>query len=126
MAVLFERPGFWRCELTDRGVFFVRIQTAVVDAATLDAFMDSARPHLERLAPVRYMNDASDVQDAKLTLQWRLAQYMKENARFIAKSGVFGLTPAKAFVVRSVARAAGRTNLRVFDSRAACEEWLLS
>jgi hypothetical protein len=72
------------------------------------------------------MNDATHIQDSTLTLQWRLANHMKANARYIKKSGVFGLTPRKAFMVRTLARAAGRTNLRVFESRAVCEDWLVS
>jgi len=125
MPLLFEREGYWRCEHTDAGVFFVHIKQGVTQASVLDAFMDEARPHLQRLQPVLYLNDATDVQDAPLPMQWHLAQHMRRNAPFIAKSAVFGLTPARAFLVRSIVRAAGRDNVRVFPTRAACEGWLL-
>lgn len=125
MAMLFERSGMWTCELTARGIFFVHIQ-CVPSIPLLDEFMAEARPHLLRLQPVLYLNDATELQDAPLTLQWRLAQHMKENAPYIARSAVFGLTAPKAFVVRSIIRASGRANIKIFDERAACEEWLLS
>lgn len=125
MTLLFERPGHWIVEHTDKGIFFVRIQMTFTDAPTMDAFMDEARPHLERLQPVLYMNDATYVQDGPLGLQWRLSTHMKANARFIKRSAVFGLTPRKAFLVRTLGRASGRTNLRVFDTREECERWLL-
>ena len=125
MPVLFERPGLWRCEHTDAGVFFVHIQGAVTTGDVLDEFMAQARPHLVRLAPVLYLNDATDVQEAPLPLQWRLAQHMKKNAPYIGRSALFGLTPRKAFLVRSIVRASGRDNVRIFDTRADCERWLL-
>lgn len=126
MPTLFEKPGLWTCEHTDKGIFFVRIQTPFSDVAQLDAFMDAARPHLERLQPVLYMNDATYVQGGPLTLQWRLASHMKTNAKYIKRSAVFGLTPPRAFLVRSMVRAAGRDNVKVFDTRDECERWLLS
>jgi hypothetical protein len=126
VSVLFERPGFWRVEYTDNRIFFVQILAKVTTSTDLDSFMVESRPHLERLAPVLYMNDATDVQVAPLPMQFRLATYMRTNARYIAKSAVFGLTPGKAFVVRSIVRAAGRDNVKVFTTRAECEAWLTS
>jgi hypothetical protein len=126
MPVLFEKPEWWRCEYTERGIFFVHMRPAVVTVEMIDAFMALARPHMQRLAPLKYMNDATDISEAPLSMQWRLARYMRENAPLIAKSGVFGMTPTKAFIARSLARAAGRTNLRVFDTREECEAWLLA
>jgi hypothetical protein len=125
MTILFEKPDLWTCELTDRGIFFVHILVNLTDVRTLDEFMATSRPHLERLQPVLYLNDATQIQDAPLTLQWRLAGHMKTNAKYIKRSAVFGLTPRKAFMVRSIVRASGRTNVKVCDTRAECERWLL-
>jgi hypothetical protein len=125
MVMLFEKPGEWTCEHTERGIFFVRILLPFSDPLQMDVFMNEARPHLERLQPVLYMNDATHVQGGPLTLQWRLASYMRNNAKYIKRSAVFGLTPPRAFLVRSLARAAGRQNVRVYDTREECERWLL-
>jgi hypothetical protein len=126
MPVLFERPGYWTCEHTEKGIFFVHMRiSTVTDVNDLNAFMEEARPHLKRLAPVLYMNDATDVQEGPLTILGTLARHMKTNAQYIKKSAIFGLTPRKSFVVRSVIRASGRDNVRVFDTRDQCETWLL-
>lgn len=126
MTVLFERRGFWRCELTEQGIFFVHMLVSTYTVEELEAYMDEQRPHLERLQPVLFLNNATDIQEGPLNLQWRLAQHMKRNAEYIRKSALFGLTPRKAFMVRAVVRAAGRDNVRIFDTRAQCEEWLLA
>jgi hypothetical protein len=126
MTVLLDRPGMWRCEHTDDGIFFVHVQNAVVNRELLDEFLALVQPLVEERAPVLYMNDAADVQDFPLPLQWQLAQRMKRNAPLIKRSGVFGLTPGKAFIVRSLARAAGRRNVRTFETRPECERWLLA
>lgn len=125
MPLLIDDPR-WKLEHTDNGLFFVTILQPLAANADLDAFMVAARPHLERLAPVRYMNDASYIQDSDLSVQWHLASYMKKNAPLISKSAVFGLSPVKAFMVRAVIRAAGRDNVRTFDTREECERWLLA
>jgi hypothetical protein len=125
MGMLFEKPGEWTCEHTAQGIFFVRMLMPLSSPAQLDSFMDEARPHLERLQPVLYMNDATHVQGGPLTLQWRLASHMRSNAKYIKRSAVFGLTPPRAFLVRSIVRAAGRTNVKVYDTREECERWLL-
>jgi hypothetical protein len=125
MVMLFEKPGQWTCEHTERGIFFVRMLMPLSSPAQLDSFMDEARPHIERLQPVLYMNDATHVQGGPLTLQWRLASHMRSNAKYIKRSAVFGLTPPRAFLVRSIVRAAGRSNVKVYDTREQCERWLL-
>lgn len=80
MAMLFESPGRWTCELTDNGIFFVRVLVRIADAPTMDLFMETARPHLERLQPVLYMNDATFMQEGPLALHWRLSTHMKASA----------------------------------------------
>jgi hypothetical protein len=125
MPLLIDDPR-WTLEHTDNGLFFVTMRYPLESIADLDEFMGLVRPHLHRLAPVLYLNDATHIQGSHLKAQWRLAEHMKRNAPYIRKSALFGVTPVKAFMVRAVVRAAGRDNVRVFDDRAGCEQWLLA
>ena len=121
--ILTDKPNYV-IEHTGRGIYFV-VPRGKFTAATLDEFRADSWPHLERLAPVLYMNDVSQIGDASLSDQWMLAKLMRAQAHLIKRSAVYGVSPAKRIILGAVLRAAGRDNVRVVEGREQAERYLL-
>src|SRR3954468_468742 len=93
MPVLLDTPHYLMEHLDDLpggGIVHVVVR-GDFDHAILDRFEIESEPHMRRLAPVLYMNDASQAGDGTLSTKWRLAALMKKRAPLVKKSAIYGM-----------------------------------
>ena len=113
-------------ERLDNGIVHVVVR-GDFDNTIIERFKAESQPHMERLAPVLYMNDASQAGDGPLSAKWRLAALMKERAPLVKKSAIFGMFGARRLIIGALLRASGRADrVGMFDTRAEAERYLLS
>lgn len=94
--------------------------------AIIDRFKAESDPHMRRLAPVLYLNDAGQAGDGPLSAKWKLAALMKERAPLVKKSAIYGMFGARRLVVGALLRASGRSDrVGLFDTREEAERYLL-
>lgn len=125
MPMLLDDPHF-TMELTDNGIVFVTV-IGDFDDETVDRFDRESEPHMQRLAPVLYMNDAGRAGSSPLSARWRVAMLMKRRAPLVTGSAVFGITGANRLVAMTLLRASGRSDrVKVCNTRTEAEAWLLS
>lgn len=121
--VLLEAEG-WRVVLTDEGI----VETTMrgdLDVESLTLFFDALRGHLERLEPVLFLNDFSQVGEVSLAARWLVAQRAKENGPLIRRSAAYGLPPHWLLIGDVILRVSGRKNLSAFSTREEAVRWLL-
>ncbi|HEY4222023.1 MAG TPA: hypothetical protein VGO62_11780 [Myxococcota bacterium] len=123
MAVLVDHAQY-RVELTDSGIFAVSAKGAF-DEVTVADFERQTEGHVLRLAPLRYLNDATLLHDASLSAFWSLAKLVKRRLHLVKRSAVCGVSPNKRLLVNGVLRAAGRKSAQVFERRDDAERFLL-
>lgn len=124
MSMLLDDPHY-TMELTERGIVFVTVRGDVSDEVVA-RFERESEPHVQRLAPVLYLNDMSQFGETPLSARWKVAELMRRRAPLMKKSAAFGMTPTRRLIAMALLRAAGRADkVRIFASRAEAEAYLL-
>jgi hypothetical protein len=122
MPVLLD-DGRYRIEVLGESTLFVSLVGDVEDS-DLDDVFGVFQPALVERAPAKVLIDASGLGDSSLSMRWQLAMRMKANRSYVDRTAVFGVPGSLEAALRIVLRASGRSNIRIFSSRAEAEDWL--
>ena len=125
MPVLLDTPHYLM-EHLDNGIVHVVVRGDFSNAI-IDEFERASDEHMKRLAPVLYMNDASQAGDGPLSSKWHLAALMKKRAPLVKRSAIYGMFGTRRLIVGALLRASGRADrVGMFDTREEAERYLLS